>query len=117
MYKNGETINSEGYTRLRMNSKLGLLDAARYGVGVTCLPTILARPAVEAGTILSVLDDWYLTPLEISAVYPSKAYLPAKVKCFIDHAILMHGYNTSLAASAFTSMRKQSLPSMPPVIA
>lgn len=59
-------------------------DAAIAGVGVARLPSLVCRDAVRDGrlTVLFGADPGLLRP--VYAVYPSRAYLPVKVRAFVD---------------------------------
>ncbi|MBL8682487.1 MAG: LysR family transcriptional regulator [Myxococcales bacterium] len=58
-------------------------DAAIAGVGVARLPSLVCREAVRDGRLRVLFDDEsMLRPVYV--VYPSRAYLPAKVRLFID---------------------------------
>jgi DNA-binding transcriptional LysR family regulator len=59
-------------------------DAAIAGVGVARLPSLVCRDAVHDGrlTVLFGADPGLLRP--VYAVYPSRAYLPVKVRAFVD---------------------------------
>lgn len=59
-------------------------DAAIAGVGLARLPSLVCRESVEAGR-LRVLYSAQSAPMApVHAVYPSRQYLPAKVRVFLD---------------------------------
>lgn len=58
-------------------------DAALAGLGIANLPELVTRAHLESGRLRRLFpDDEVLTP--VSAVYPSREYLPSKVRVFID---------------------------------
>lgn len=59
-----------------------MCDAACAGVGIARLPSLVCRDAVHDGRLRVLFDDAMLRPVYV--VYPSRAYLPAKVRLFID---------------------------------
>ncbi|HET9620351.1 MAG TPA: LysR family transcriptional regulator [Kofleriaceae bacterium] len=59
-------------------------DAAIAGVGVARLPSLVCRDAVHAGRLVVVLEPTQAQLRPVYAVYPSRAYLPAKVRLFVD---------------------------------
>lgn len=61
-----------------------LLDLVLAGTGITLLPTDLAEPAVHAGTLVRLLEDWDLPPAPLYAVYLPTRHLAPKVRVFID---------------------------------
>ena len=70
--------------RYRATSSLVVRDAVRAGCGLTLLPSIYVQADLEDGTLETVLNDWTSIKSTVYAVYPSRQYLPAKVRAFID---------------------------------
>jgi LysR family transcriptional regulator, regulator for bpeEF and oprC len=83
--------------RLRVNSGTAMLEAARNSLGIACLSTVVALADVAQGRIVRVLPRWKLESAPVYAVFPSRDHLPPKVRSFIEHAVLMHGFKTTLA--------------------
>lgn len=69
---------------LLFDNASALLDAAVAGLGLACLPSFLIRSEVEAGRLEVVLPSCVTKEIAISVVYPSRRYLPLKVRLFID---------------------------------
>ena len=61
-----------------------LKAAAISGLGVTLLPTFIAGPDLGAGRLRQVLTDYCPPEISIYVVFPSRRYLSAKVKTFVD---------------------------------
>jgi DNA-binding transcriptional LysR family regulator len=61
-----------------------LYMAAVEGMGLTFLPRWLAEADVEAGKLELILPDALKMGATLYAVYPSRKYLSAKVRAFID---------------------------------
>lgn len=61
-----------------------LLDAAVARLGLACLPSFLIRSDEEAGRLEVVLPSHVAKEIAISVVYPSRRYLPFKVRLVID---------------------------------
>jgi DNA-binding transcriptional LysR family regulator len=61
-----------------------LKAAAISGLGVTLLPTFIAGPDLGAGRLRQVLPDYCPPEISIYVVFPSRRYLSAKVKTFVD---------------------------------
>ncbi|ABI56752.1 LysR substrate-binding domain-containing protein [Alkalilimnicola ehrlichii MLHE-1] len=61
-----------------------LRAAALAGDGIAQLPAFLVRDDLSAGRLVPLLPDYPLPPLGVYAVYPSRRYLPAKVRAFVD---------------------------------
>jgi DNA-binding transcriptional LysR family regulator len=58
--------------------------AALEGMGLAFLPAWLAQPDIEEGRLELVLPDAVRFETTLHAVYPSRKYLSAKVRTFID---------------------------------
>jgi DNA-binding transcriptional LysR family regulator len=72
---------------IEVNSPLTARAAAVAGLGFTILPDFIAAPEIEAGRLVTVLDDRIPTGGGIFAVYPHRRYLPAKVRVFVDFLV------------------------------
>lgn len=57
-----------------------LHHAALGGQGIACLPTWLIEADLQTGQLVTVLPD----EVPLFAVYPSRKYLSAKVRTFLD---------------------------------
>ena len=58
-------------------------EAAIAGVGVARLPTLVCGEALAHGRLLRVLDETSIRAA-VHAVYPSRQYVPAKTRAFLD---------------------------------
>jgi DNA-binding transcriptional LysR family regulator len=90
-YHGGLTVEGpEGRETVKFNVVLEsgnetlLYMAAVEGMGVTFLPKWLAETDVEAGKLELILPDALKMGATLYAVYPSRKYLSAKVRAFID---------------------------------
>ena len=66
-----------------------LRAAAVDGLGVTLLPTFIVGADLQAGRLVEVLADYCPAEISIYAVFPSRRFLSAKVRSFVD---FMAGY-------------------------
>ena len=73
--------------RVEVNSPQAAAAAARAGLGFCRGPWTGIRGDVEAGRLVTILDDYMLDDLGIYAVYAHREKLPAKIRAFIDHLI------------------------------
>lgn len=64
-------------------------DAAIAGVGVARLPSLVCRDAVHDGRLEVLFESTVPEARPVYAVYPSRAYLPAKVRVFVDSLAAM----------------------------
>jgi DNA-binding transcriptional LysR family regulator len=61
-----------------------LKSAAVAGLGVALLPTFIVGPELQAGRLQQILPDYCPPEISIYAVFPSRRYLSAKVRTFVD---------------------------------
>jgi DNA-binding transcriptional LysR family regulator len=59
--------------------------AAVAGLGIVSLPGFVAEHAVAGGTLTALLPSWSMPPLNIYAAVPTRKYLPARTRTFLDH--------------------------------
>lgn len=69
---------------IEVNSPTAAVRAAASGLGVAQVPAFIARPCLDSGRIVSILEDYLPTDRGIYAIYPHRRYLPAKVRTFVD---------------------------------
>ena len=80
---------------LESNDGQILRAAALGGLGILVQPSYIVYDDIVAGRLVPVLDDWDLPRLQINIAYPSRKYLSAKVRSFIDFMVEefeRHGY-------------------------
>ncbi len=73
--------------RYRATSSLAVRDAARAGCGLCLMPLIYIKKDIEEGALETVLGDWTSMQYSVYAVYPTRRYLPAKVRVFLDFVV------------------------------
>jgi DNA-binding transcriptional LysR family regulator len=61
-----------------------LLQAARRGLGVACLPAPLCKEDLARGNLVAVLEDWVPEPVSFFAIYPSSRTITAATRKFLD---------------------------------
>ena len=70
------------------NLKSDLTSAIRLAAlqdqGLAMLADYLVERDIEAGLLRPVMPDYEIQPVSISAVYPTRAHLPARVRVFLD---------------------------------
>ncbi|SMC29683.1 transcriptional regulator, LysR family [Andreprevotia lacus DSM 23236] len=73
---------------LMLSTGLALRDAALAGLGPALLPDWVVDEQIAAGRLLPLLGEYRVTGTEFDTaawlVYPSRRYLPAKVRVMID---------------------------------
>jgi DNA-binding transcriptional LysR family regulator len=59
--------------------------AIRSGMGLGVLPSYSAIDGLRAGTLKRVLPEYRLRTLNLYAIYPSRQFLDAKIKTWVEH--------------------------------
>ena len=80
----GETVELQPATRLRLGDGEALVDAAIAGLGIAQVPDYMVADAHGAGRVVEVLRDFRPPPIPISVVYPPSRMLPHRVRVLID---------------------------------
>jgi len=68
-----------------------MVDAAVAGIGLCQMPLALMRPHIEAGQLVTVLDDWTPREIDVHAVWPRTAHLRPKVRHVVDTLVKLGG--------------------------
>ena len=73
--------------RYETNSGSAVALACQAGLGISMVPDWAAAEGLAAGTLVRILPEYQIEPkgTEINVVYPARAYLPPKVRVFIEH--------------------------------
>jgi DNA-binding transcriptional LysR family regulator len=74
--------------RTFISSAIALQQCAIAGMGLALLPSWLVNDDIQAGTLVNVFPNHQVTATDFNTaawlVYPSRAYIPLKVRAFID---------------------------------
>ena len=81
--RHGEAVEIDVPGALTLDASDLMLQAALAGWGLTYLSYDSARPHLEAGRLVAVLEDWCPAGSGISLYYPSRRHVPAKLRAFI----------------------------------
>lgn len=73
------------------NNAEPLRDAAVQGLGLALLPTFIAGAELQAGRLVTVLDDYHAPPLMLCAIYPPSRHLSPTVRRFTDFLLTRFG--------------------------
>ncbi|MEI1377631.1 LysR family transcriptional regulator [Nostoc sp. UHCC 0926] len=79
-----ETVTLCFHPRLLSNDVTPIYQAIVAGVGIGLLPEFLFQQELQGGDIVNVLPQWSSAPVPINALYPSRKYVPMKVKVFLE---------------------------------
>ena len=69
---------------IECNDGVVLAEWARSGGGLAWRSMWEVGEDLQAGRLISVLDDWAAPPVGIYAVFPERRHLPLKVRAFVD---------------------------------
>ena len=100
---------------LQANNADSLRLAALLGQGLICGPRFMLADELRSGRLIPVLPEFLTAKLSVSAIYPHRQLVPAKVRSFIEltakhlrnadwgncvdhHDLAMHGERESLAS-------------------
>ncbi len=70
--------------RLSANNGDALRAAALQGLGIVNLPTFIVGGDLQAGALVTALDEFISQNMAMSAVYPHSRHLQPKVRAFVD---------------------------------
>lgn len=85
--KGDETVTVPVNGILNANDGQLIRSAALDGLGILAQPTYIIHDDLKAGRLVRVLDDWDLPRLTMNLAYPTKAFMPAKTRLFIDFLV------------------------------
>ena len=68
-----------------------LLAAAQQGMGITRQPSFMVGEAIAAGRLIPLLTGYQMPTLTLSALFPNRRYLPAKVRLMVDFLLAEWG--------------------------
>jgi len=70
--------------RIRANSATPIRIAALQGLGLLMMPTYVVGLDIKKGRLVTALDEYMPSPMDVHAIYPHRKYLSAKVRVFLD---------------------------------
>jgi DNA-binding transcriptional LysR family regulator len=57
---------------------------ALRGHGIALLPSSYCDPHIASGELVRVLPEWSSPEIFVHAVYPTRRFMPSKLKAFLD---------------------------------
>lgn len=78
-----ETFTLPGST-FQVNGAEAMAIAVSEGMGMAVLPTYAAMRWLKSGQLVWVLPEYTSQPMSIYALYPSRQYLDAKIRTWVD---------------------------------
>jgi DNA-binding transcriptional LysR family regulator len=64
-----------------------VVRSALHDMGIVVQPKYIVYDELEAGRLVSILDDWDLPRLTMNIAFQTRTYMPAKTRLFIDALI------------------------------
>ena len=80
----GEPVEVDIKAALQTTSFDVLLRAALDGAGITFLSRLLVAAHIERGTLVHLLPDWIFGRFTIYAALPTRKFMPARTRVFLD---------------------------------
>lgn len=65
--------------------------AALHGMGIAGLPSFMVEDALLENALERVLPEWHLFAMTIYAAMPTRKYVPARTRAFIDFLVATYG--------------------------
>lgn len=81
---NGTETFTVSAPMFQVNGADSMAVAVREGMGIAVLPTYAAMRWLKSGELVWILPEYTSTPLNIYALYPSRQYLDAKIRTWVD---------------------------------
>ncbi|MGK3990249.1 LysR family transcriptional regulator [Sorangium sp. So ce136] len=85
--RGAERVEVQGRCIVSMNDSCAYLDAGLAGLGAMIAPAFLARPHLDRGELVPLLEDWTPDPKPIHVVYPRSKTPSARLRVFVDWVI------------------------------
>jgi DNA-binding transcriptional LysR family regulator len=87
-YKTAQVNELHVHGTLTLSTPLGVLEAVRSGMGPAMLADWMIQPLLDSGELIDVFPKHQFTATDfetaVRLMYPSRAYLPNKVRAVID---------------------------------
>ncbi|WP_207005314.1 LysR family transcriptional regulator [Trinickia mobilis] len=81
---NGQETFSLPPSTFQVNVAEAMAMAVREGLGISVLPTYSAIQWLKSGELVWILPEYTSQPMNIYALYPSRQYLDAKIRTWVD---------------------------------
>ena len=82
--------------KLVVNDTNSYVAAGLASLGIIQAPSYAVGPAIKAGQLLPLLEDWRTPAIPVHVLYAPNRYLSAKVRVFIDWTIALFEHNDDL---------------------
>ena len=82
--KRGKEMTADVPGALTLDDNDLMIEAAAAGHGIAYVPESAVRPMLDAGQLLTVLEDWCPWIAGLTLYYPGHRHVPAALRAFID---------------------------------
>lgn len=80
----GEELVAIEQSHFQVNTSDAMTVALKAGMGIGALPFYTALSGLRDGSLVRVLPEHTLFPLDVFALYPSRQYLDAKIRTWVE---------------------------------
>lgn len=87
IHSSGDVSSVKLDPKIVTNHIAAAMNSIIQGAGIGVVPVFMASEYLLTGRMTPIMNDWSFRPQALSAVYPSRQYLPLKVRCFIDFIV------------------------------
>jgi len=88
LHKEGvQAVKVKFNSTVSVNSVEAMTQLAIHGVGLSTPPSIFVEQALDEGTLLEILPDWYVEPIPLHAVWPNNVLQGSNAKRLLNHLI------------------------------
>ncbi|MCH4811845.1 LysR family transcriptional regulator [Vreelandella neptunia] len=94
-------------TAMVCNTSEALIDVARAGLGIACLPDFMVREGIDKGELVTVLNNYIEHQGTFRILWPTSKHLAPKLRVFIDFMV-EELFKDLDAAHYFTPFKEQS---------
>jgi DNA-binding transcriptional LysR family regulator len=91
------TVDAKG--RFRVDNSEAVREAVLAGLGIAVIPTFVFTREIKRGAVRTLLRNYEPGRLPMSAVYPSRRFVPLKVRAIIDFLEHEFSLDPSLATN------------------
>jgi DNA-binding transcriptional LysR family regulator len=81
------TLDVEVPAVMSANHTDTLMRATIHGAGISSQPLDLVAPLLKSGVLKRVLAPWITNRLTLVAALPSRKFMPARTRAFLDHLV------------------------------
>lgn len=80
----GDEMVAINRTMFQVNTADAMTEAVKAGIGIAALPVYSAIGGLRDGSLVRVLPQYRLYKLNVYALYPSRQYLDAKIRTWVE---------------------------------